>query len=62
MRDSRGFFSVRASLRYDMNDILVEQKMVIVSGTPGEGLDLIVRCEKGRSEPRPGVISKLMCD
>ena len=45
-----------------MNDILVEQKMVIVSGTPGEGLDLIVRCEKGRIEPRPGVISKLMCD
>lgn len=41
-----------ASLCYDMNDILVEQKMVIVSGDFGEGLDLIVRCEKGRIEPK----------
>lgn len=41
-----------ASLCYDMNDILVEQKMVIVSGDFGEGLDLILRFERGKIAPK----------
>ena len=51
-RDLCEIYRVRGDAGLPAVEILVEQKMVIVSGNPGEGLDLIVRCEKGRIAPR----------